>query len=183
MKTPEELVDIYYSSVGRNSTLLLNVPPDPRGRINDNDVKSLLGMRAILDATFRTNLAAGAAIKATSEARGHAAAAVLDGNADSYWTTAEGVESAALELEFPADRTFDRALLQEYIRAGQRVESFVLEAWDGKAWTAFARGTTIGYKRLLRFDPVTARKVRLTIEQSRTCPTLAEFGLYRAPTK
>ena len=183
VKTPEELVDIYYSSVGRNSTLLLNVPPDPRGRINDNDVKSLLGMRAILDATFRTNLAAGAAIKATSEARGHAAAAVLDGNADSYWTTAEGVESAALELEFPADRTFDRALLQEYIRAGQRVESFVLEAWDGKAWTAFARGTTIGYKRLLRFDPVTARKVRLTIEQSRTCPTLAEFGLYRAPTK
>ena len=183
VKTPEMLVDIYYSSVGRNSTLLLNVPPDTRGRINDNDVKSLLGMRAILDATFRTNLAAGAAIKATSEAKGHGPAAVLDGNADSYWTAAEGVESAALEMEFPSERTFDRALLQEYIRAGQRVESFVLQAWDGKAWIAFARGTTIGYKRLIRFEPVTARKVRLTIEKSRAIPALAAFGLYKEPAK
>jgi alpha-L-fucosidase len=183
VKTPEKLVDIYYSSVGRNSTLLLNVPPDTRGRIHDNDVKSLLGMKAILDATFKINFAAGATIKSTSEATEHGPAAVLDGNKDTYWTPAEGVESAALEMEFPADRTFDRALVQEYIRAGQRVESFVLEAWDGKAWTAFARGTTIGYKRLLRFEPVTARKVRLTIGQSRTRPALAEFGLYRAPSK
>ncbi len=183
VKTPEKLVDIYFSSVGRNSTLLLNVPPDTRGRIHDNDVKSLLGMKAILDATFKANLAAGATIKSTSEATGHGPAAVLDGNKDTYWTPAEGAESAALEMEFPDDRTFDLALVQEYIRAGQRVESFVLEAWDGKAWTAFARGTTIGYKRLLRFAPVTARKVRLTIERSRACPALAAFGLYRAPSK
>jgi alpha-L-fucosidase len=183
VKTPEKLLDIYYSSVGRNSTLLLNVPPDTRGRIHDNDIKSLLGMKAILDATFRTNLAAAAAIKATSEERGHGPAPVLDGNTDSYWTPAEGIETAALEMECPAGRTFDRAMLQEYIRAGQRIEGFVLEAWDGSAWKAFARGTTVGYKRLLRFEPVTARKIRLTIEQSRTCPTIAEFGLYRAPSK
>ena len=183
VKTPEKLVDIYYSSVGRNSVLLLNVPPDKRGRIADNDVASLLGMRRILDATFRTNLAAGAAVAATSEANGNGGAAALDANPDTYWTPAEGVDSGAIEMTFPAERTFDRVLLQEYVRAGQRVESFVLEAWDGKAWASFARGTTIGYKRLLRFDKVMARKVRLTIEKSRTRPTLAEFGLFLAPAR
>ena len=183
VKTPEKLVDIYYSSVGRNSVLLINVPPDVRGRMHDNDVRSLLGMRAILDATFKTNLAAGAEVKASSEARGHVAAAVLDGNKDTYWSPADGVESASLEFEFPAERAFDRAMLQEFIRAGQRVESFVLEAWDGRGWKAFARGTTIGYKRLFRFDKVTARKVRLTIEKSRTAPTLESFGLYLSPAK
>ncbi len=85
MKTPEKLVDIYYSSVGRNSMLLLNIPPDTRGRISDNDAASLLGMRKILEATFRTNLASGAAVQATSEAKGHGPAALLDGDKDTFF--------------------------------------------------------------------------------------------------
>ena len=179
VKTPEKLVDIYYSSVGRNSTLLLNIPPDTRGRITDYDAASLLGMRKILEATFRTNLAERAALKATSEAKGHGPAALLDGNADTFWAPVEGVESVSVEMEWPAARTFDRAMLQEYIRTGQRIEGFALESWDGIAWKEFARGTTVGYKRLLRFASVTARKVRLTIEKSRTTPALAAFGLYK----
>ncbi len=183
VKTSEKLVDIYYSSVGRNSTLLLNIPPDTRGRIHDNDAASLLGMRKILDATFRTNLAAGAAVKATSESKGHGPAALLDGDKDTFWAPAEGVESASIEMEFQAERTFDRAMLQEHIRTGQRVEGFVLEALDGNAWKEFGRGTTVGYKRLLRFGPVTAKRVRLSIERSRTAPALAAFGLYKEPAK
>jgi alpha-L-fucosidase len=183
VKTPEKLVDIYYSSVGRNSALLLNVPPDTRGRIPDNDAASLLGMRKILEATFRTNLASGAAVKATSEARGHGPAALLDGDKDTFWAPAEGVESALIEMEFPAERTFDRAMLQEHIRTGQRLEGFVLEAWDGNAWKEFTRGTTVGYKRLLRFGPVTAKRVRLSIERSRTTLALSAFGLYKEPAK
>ena len=62
---------------------------------------------------------------------------------------------------------------------GQRIEQFVFEYWDGKAWQPAAAGTTVGYKRLLRFDPVKAGRVRLRITSSRLNPTLSELGLYR----
>jgi alpha-L-fucosidase len=183
VKTPEKLVDIYYSAVGRNGVLLLNVPPDRRGRIHDNDVASLAGMRKILDETFKTNLAAAAKIKASNAKTGHDAAFILAGRKAEYWTTDDGVNTARLEVEFPEARTFDRAMLQEYIGAGQRIEKFSLERWDGTDWLLFAQGTTVGYKRLLRFPAVMAKKVRLNIEQSRTSPTLAAFGLYKEPSR
>jgi alpha-L-fucosidase len=179
VKTPEKLVDIYFSSVGRNSVLLLNIPPDKRGLIHESDIKSLVGMRRILNQTFAKNLARGAAVRASNEAKGHKAGFVLDEDKMTFWTTDEGVESASLEFELPQARTFDVAMLQEYIRIGQRVEEVTLEAWDGKEWHAFARGTTIGYKRLLRFPAVTAQKIRLVILKSRTNPTLSGFGLFK----
>ena len=169
VKSPEKLVDIYYSSVGKNSVLLLNIPPDKRGRINEADIKSLMGMRRILDRTFKTNLVEDARVTS-------------DRSNATYWTTEDGVESAVLELDLPKERTFDRAMLQENIRLGQRVEAFRLEAWDGKVWKEFTKGTTIGYKRLLRFPAVTANKVRLVIDASRTSPTLASFGLFKSPS-
>ena len=79
------------------------------------------------------------------------------------------------------EKTFNVAELAEHTASGQRVEEFVLEAWAGGRWKEFARGTTIGYKRLLRFDDVTASRVRLRILISRVCPTLSGFGLYYAP--
>ncbi|MEW5900589.1 MAG: alpha-L-fucosidase [Acidobacteriota bacterium] len=179
VKTPERLIDIYFSSVGRNSVLLLNIPPDKRGRVNENDIRSLTGMRRGLDETFRINLAEDAAIKASSQKRGFEAANVLDDDPISCWMTEEGVESASLIFELKEKRAFDVALLQENIRLGQRVEEFSLEAWDGKEWRPFARGTTVGYKRLLRFSEVLTQKVRLTITQSRTSPTLSSFGLFK----
>ena len=182
VKSPEKLVDIYYSSVGRNSVLLLNIPPDKRGRISDADIRSLMGMRAILDQTFKANLVEGARVKASNEKVGHEGALVLDKSAATFWTTDDEVESAVLEFDFPKQRRFDRVMLQENIRMGQRVEAFRLEAWDGKMWKQFTKGTTIGYKRLLRFPAVTAKKVRLVIDASRTSPTLASFGLYKSPS-
>ena len=183
VKTPEKLVDIYYSSVGRNSVLLLNVPPDTRGRINDHDINALEGMRKILDQTFTRNLAFGAPVTTSSEREGHAGAALVDDDSSTYWTTAERDSSATLEVLFPARTTFDRALLQEYIEAGQRVERFHIDVWDGARWTLVTDGTTIGYKRLLRFPAVTGEKVRLVIDQARTSPTLSSFGLYKAPPR
>jgi alpha-L-fucosidase len=183
VKTPEKLVDIYYSSVGRNSVLLLNIPPDKRGRIHDNDIKSLMGMRRILDQTFASNLLSGGEVTASNVRAGHRAASAIDGDNRTYWTTEDGVESATLECTFPAARTFDRAMLQECIRVGQRVEKFRLDVWNGTTWGEAARGTTIGYKRLLRFPAVTGTKVRLIIEESRTSPTLSTFGLFKAPPR
>jgi alpha-L-fucosidase len=183
VKTPEKLLDIYYSSVGRNSVLLLNIPPDKRGRIHDNDITSLMGMRKILDRTFSSNLILGAAVKASHERAGHKAAFAVDNDGSTYWTTDEGVASATLECVLPVEQTFDRAMLQEYIRVGQRVERFHIDAWNGTQWTPVAQGTTIGYKRLFRFPAVTAAKLRLVIDESRTSPALASFGVYKAPPR
>jgi len=181
VKPAEKLLDIYYGSVGRNGLLLLNVPPDKRGLIHENDVRSLMEMRSILNETFKSNLAFGAKLSASSSKKGFNPGRILDDDQDTYWTTEDGVESAWIEFVFSTERTFDRAMLQENIRAGQRIERFSLAAWDSSEWKVFALGTTVGAKRLLRFPPVTTAKVRLMIEQSRTNPTLSAFGLYRAP--
>ncbi len=181
VKSPSKLVDIYYSSIGRNSVLLLNIPPDKRGRITDYDIKSLAGMRKILDQTFKLNLAANARVTATSELPAHRAAAIVDRNANSFWTTAAADETATLEFDLQKEKTFDRAMLMENIAVGQRVELFRLEEFRNSAWREFVRATTIGYKRLLRFPVVTTRKVRLVIERSRTNPTLSSFGLFKSP--
>ena len=181
VKTSEKLVDIYYSSVGRNSVLLLNIPPDKHGRISESDIKALKGLRKILDQTFSPNLTTGARVVASNERRGHTGASIIDGDTKNYWMTEDGVESATLDVQLARTLTFNRAMLQENIAVGQRVESFRLEAWTGKTWREITKGTTVGYKCLLRFPSVTAAKVRIVIERSRMSPTLSLFGLFKAP--
>lgn len=181
VKSLAKLVDIYYSSIGRNSVLLLNVPPDPRGLIHEIDADHLLQLRRFVGATFSQNLAAGAQVEASSSSRGHPAERLLDGNPRSYWAAAEGDTTAVLTFDLPEPVSFNTLLLQEEIGVGQRVESFLLEGWDGSGWAPITEGTTIGYKRLLRFPVVETDQVRLQIESSRLNPTLSAFGLHRAP--
>jgi alpha-L-fucosidase len=181
VKAPEKLLDIYESSVGRNGVLLLNIPPDTRGRIHENDERSLLGLRRLLDATYGTNLAAGAATRASGEAAGRGTENALDGNPETYWSAPIGSESGEIVFDLAAPVVFDRLVLQEHIRSGQRIEAFVLDVEEKGAWKTIVRGTTVGYKRILRFPRVTAAKVRLVIEKSRTAPTLASFGLHLSP--
>jgi len=183
VKSLRRLLDIYYRSVGRNSVLLLNVPADRRGLFHKNDVSRLRELRAVLDETFKTNLAAGKSAKATSARDGHAAEKITDGKAETYWSSEEGVTQASLEVDLGRPVAFDRAMIQEQITVGQRVERFVLEAWDGKGWKQVAAATTIGYKRLLRFPGVTTSRVRLRILDSRDCPTVREFALFKASRK
>jgi alpha-L-fucosidase len=180
VKSAEELADLYYTSVGRNSVLLLNIPPDARGRIADADRASLLDMRRILDQTFAVNLLAGARLTASSSAAGHPVENIADSSAATSWLAAAAGE-AAVTIEFPGTVRFDRLLLQEDVREGQRIEEFRLEAFADGAWQSVAAGTTVGAKRLLRFPAVSAKRVRLVLAQSRSNPTLASMGLYLSP--
>ncbi len=178
VKTPEKLMDIYYSSVGRNNVLLVNFPPDQRGLIHENDVKTLQEWRRLLEDTFTENRAENATI--TSQ-NGKNPESLLDGNKETYWTTRGTDTTAELEFEWDRKKTFDVLMLQEHIRIGQRIEGFELEYWDGENWKKATRGTTVGYKRLLRFAPITTYKVKLKITSSRLNPTLQSFGLYKQP--
>lgn len=179
--TPMKLVDIYFNSVGLNGVLLLNVPPDKRGLIHEKDVASLKGMRYIIDETFKHNLASGGTAASTSEQKNHRAASILDNDLKTSWEAKEDASSASIDIRLKHPRTFNRAMLQENILKGQRVEKFHCAYLKDSTWVTFAEGTTIGYKRLFRFPLVTADRIRITIDECRTNPTLSSFGIYLAP--
>lgn len=183
VKTPEKLVDIYFSSVGRNSLLLLNIPPDTRGLIHENDIASLAGMKKILDVTFASDMAKQSTPSASSYVESHGPSAVSDGNGETYWMAPQGAKTGTIELKLDGAKTFDVIMLQEYIREGQRVESFTIDAMVGGKWLKIVEGTTIGYKRLLRFPEITTDHVRLNILQSRSNPTIATFSLFNSPVE
>ena len=174
VKSPEQLLDIYYSSVGRNGVLLLNIPPDTKGQIHAEDSLHLREWKRLIDETFAQNLLK----KAITTGNGRDAKALLDGKQTTYWTNTGKDTAATVEFSLEEAKTFDVLLLQENIRAGQRIEQFVLEYKEGEEWKKIAEGTTVGYKRLLRFQPVTASRVRLRIN-ARLNPMLTETGLYK----
>ena len=172
VKSPQKLIDIYYSSVGKNSLLLLNLPPDKRGLIHENDIRSLQEMTRILNETFRNNLLESAQLSSVD------ATLCTDGVLETYWQG--NGNNDAIEITFGKRQLFDRLLLQENITEGQRIEDFALECWMDNQWKVVAEGTTIGYKRILRFDPVETEKARIVIRQSRDLPQVSEIGVYKA---
>jgi len=184
VKSLAKLVDIYYTSIGRNSNLLLNVPPDRRGLIHPNDSMRLMEFRRLIDESFAVNLAKNAKFTA-SHTRGqsskYAAKNLIDGKFDTYWTTDDDQLSASIEIDLGEEKTFNRLMLQEYYPLGQRVKSFSVGYWDGSAWQTLDKQTTIGYKRILRFPMITTRKLQVIIEESLACPILNGIGVYKAP--
>ena len=184
IKTPKELVDLYYASVGRGASLLLNLPPDRRGRIPDRDVASLREFRRILDATFTQDLAHGAKASANNvrgNAPGFGPQNAIDGRQDTYWSTDDAVTSPELVIDMGEVKTFNVVRLREYLPIGQRVEGFALDQWQDGRWTEFARGTSIGNCRLVRGKAVTASRLRLRITKAPVCPALAEVAVFAEP--
>lgn len=157
VKTPDQLMDIYYKSVGRNGVLLLNLPPDRRGLIHETDVEYLAAFKGIIDKTFGENLAAGASrLREKSED-----------------------ELVQVVVELGASKEFDHIVLGEPIEKGQQISRFHVDAVspDG-SWIKIAEGTTIGYKRILQVEPTSSSKVRVVIDESKNPPLISEVGLY-----
>ena len=182
VKSLPHLLDVYYGAVGGNACFLLNFPPDCRGLIHENDAARARELGDVLRRTFTTDLANGASVTASHGQDGggdFTASNTLDGNPETYWTCEEGREQATLTFVLPRVQTFDTAMLQEHIAVGQRIEQFRVSAYIEDAWQTVAESTVVGYKRLLRFDPVHTDRVRIDILASRLCPTLQAFGLYR----
>jgi alpha-L-fucosidase len=183
VKSLQELLDVYYKSVGRNGVLLLNIPPDKRGLFHENDVAALEEFRSVLDETFRTNLAAGQKAGADNVRLNHLKfdpGNCLDGDEETYWACDDNIRSAGLEISLDGKVLFDRILLQEPIRFGQRISAFAVEARIDGGWAQIAGGTTIGYKRILRIPPVTADAVRVLITEANNPPALSNLGFFKA---
>ncbi len=181
VKTAGQLLDLYFDSVGRGATLLLNVPPDRRGQIHPSDAASLLEFARRRDALFAHDLARRARATASNvraKARRFRAENVIDGRRDTYWATDDGVTNAELILEFPSPVTFNVVRLREYLPLGQRVEGYALDQWQNGQWGQFAKGASIGNCRLVRSAGITTAKVRLRITKAPVSPALSEIGLF-----
>lgn len=186
VKSVARLLKIYYESVGRGCNLILNLPPDRRGQIHENDVKALREWRKIIDATFATDLACDAKASA-SNTRGDdpqfAAGNVVDGDRKTYWATDDAVTTAELVLDLGKSVTFNVVRVREYLPLGQRVDSFALDSWQDGVWKEFASATSIGNQRLLQTKSITTQKVRLRITKAAACPAISEVGLFLAPSE
>jgi alpha-L-fucosidase len=181
VKSPAQLFDIYLTSVGRGSTLLLNVPPDRRGLFHENDVKSLQGFRSLLDQEFKTNLAVNASVTSSTH-RGdnekYAAQNLTDSNKETYWATDDDQTSGTIELEFQKAQTIKYIVLQEYIKLGQRVKKWEVKAWKDNQWQPIATATTIGYKRILKVTPIETNKIQINILESKASPVISNLEVY-----
>ncbi len=188
VKTPAQLLDIYYKSVGRGAGLNLNLPPDRRGRIHESDVKSLREFRQILDTTFKRDLARQAGVTATNTRGGKggfrqfSARFLVDGDRSTYWASSDPFTTPEIVLAFPHKVTFSVVSLREYLPLGQRIDAFALDYWKDGHWKTFATGTSIGNLRLVRGELITTEKVRLRITGAPVSPALAEFGLFAEPS-
>ena len=157
VKTLPELVDIYFQSVGMNSVLLLNVPPDKRGLLHEIDVDHLQQFGAYIRSTFKNEK-------------------LIDGEVE--WKARSG---ATKEFNIIQGDIVNTVLLQEDILKGQRVEEFTVEGLVNDEWIKITEGTTIGYKRLLRFNDTQATKIRITIDETRDIANIKKVGAYYAP--
>ena len=193
---PERLFQMYLETVGRNATLILNIPPNKAGVLPDASVNALKSMGDLIKARLGNDLAKNATIEVSETrtagaARNYEAANLIDGNKDTYWATNDGTTSATITLTWDTPQTIRYVELMEYIAKGQRVKGFKIEtSANGTSWTQRATSvqtTTVGYKRIIPLNGSTsssygsgyeAKALRITISDSRACPLLSKIGVY-----
>jgi len=184
VKSLPKLMDTYYNSIGHNGTLLLNFPIMPNGLIHPKDEKAVLDFAKAVKEVFAVNLVKKAQVEATNvrgNSRKFEAAKAIDEENETYWATDDNVIQASMAIDFGQSITFNRFLAQEYIRLGQRVKAFKLEALVDGNWKEIAKATTIGHKRILRFPTIESTKIRFTITDAKACPVISNIGVYNAP--
>ncbi len=182
VKSVSKLMQIYYESVGRNATLLLNVPPDRRGKIHPNDSLRLMEFKRERDAAFKNRILPKSVLSDNirgGEGSSYSPSNIIDNDYDTYWATDDAVTLASVTLNLKNNSKVNMILLQEFIPLGQRIKEFNVESLNDKGeWVKIASGTTIGYKRIIRFNEVQTSGIRVNITKSLAPPTLNNIELY-----
>lgn len=181
-KSPEQLMQVWFDSVGRGANLILNLAPDRRGRLDPADVAALMNFKKLRDELYEKDFALGG--KATGRSRGNAFAPSMltDGDSDTFWAVGDKETTAEAVVELPAAATFDVVRVREEIRLGQRVAAWALDAEIGGEWREVVRGQTIGAQAMLVLPrSVKTSRVRLRITESDACPCISELSLFKLP--
>lgn len=181
VRTPENLLNLYFNSVGRGANLNLNVPPDRRGRIHEEDKKSLSGFRALLDELYSRNFASGARAEASSSTNGYGAKWVLDRKRATYWAAGPKDAQPSVTLKLPETSTFDVIRLAEPVQLGQRIRKFRVDVREDGRFVKWVEGSSVGARVILKGKPVTTDEVRVVLEDSKAVPALCEVSLWKYP--
>jgi alpha-L-fucosidase len=184
VKSVAMLWDLYFSSVGHNSVLLLNFPPDKRGLVSSIDSIRADSLHYLIRSTFKKNLAAGAIIKSQHPRGGiYKPANMVDDNEKTYYSTRDNAVTDTITFNLGKKKTFDVLMLQEVIELGHRTTGWSVDySSNGKDWTPIPETTgkpSIGYKWLIKFKPVTASRVRLRVTSGKACLAIHTFGIYK----
>ena len=180
-KSLEELVEIYFHSVGRGTPLLLNIPPNQDGLFDEKDIRRLYEFAAYRDTLYREDLALGAKVSGPALSPDFACHHLTDGLEASSWAS-DAELPIQLELDLGSPKTFDVIELREDLKLGQRIAAFHVQVELDGAWKEFGSGYTVGYKRLLRGSVVEAQKIRVIITEAQALPLLTKISLYKTPT-
>lgn len=180
-KSLEELVEIYFHSVGRGTPLLLNIPPNQDGLFDERDIQRLYEFRAYCDELYREDLALGGKVSGPALSSDFACHHLTDGLETSSWAS-DAELPIQLELDLESPKTFDVIELREDLKLGQRIAAFHVQVELDGVWQEFGSGFTVGYKRLLRGSMVEAQKVRVIITETQDLPVLSKISLYKTPS-
>ncbi len=184
VKSPEYILRMYYETIGHGTTLNLNVPPDKRGLIHENDVRSLTQFKEIVDEIFSINLVRDAKIDASNVRGGsdkYSEKNLTDGNKETFWSTNDNEKENSLTVNFNNPTTFNVIDMREYTPLGQRVFTWAFDRWENNRWVEFAKGEAIGLRRIWRDDEkITTTKIRIRLSGP-VCPAISELGVYAEP--
>lgn len=179
VKSPERLIRLFDESIARGTNLNLNLPPDRRGRIPDQDVRVLQSYGDAIRASFATDLAQGSVAHASASRSGHAPERVLDGDRESWWGSPDGDITPTLTLDLAPGTSFDLIRLREYLPLGIRVTRFAVEAELDGQWQRLAEHECISAQRVIRLEqPIAPRRVRLVVLEGTASPAIGEFALF-----
>ena len=182
-KSLRELMDIYFKSVGRGTPLLLNIPPNQDGKFADADVARLKEFRQTLDQLYSVNYAAGALVEADSTRRNahYSASHLTDGDEKTSWAPADDAKTGSFVLDLGKEQHFDVVELKETIEKGQRISGFTIDVAVNGQWVPFGAGSTVGYRRLIKGQPVDSRYIRVSITDAQATPILNGVSVYKTP--
>ena len=180
-KSLEELVEIYFHSVGRGTPLLLNIPPNQDGLFDERDIQRLYEFAAYCDELFKEDLALGSKVSGPALSPDFVCHHLTDGLETSSWAS-DAELPIQLEIDLGIPKTFDVIELREDLKLGQRIATFHVQVELDGVWQEFGSGFTVGYKRLLRGSMVEAQKVRVIITEAQDLPVLTKISLYKIPS-
>ena len=180
VKSLSKLVDIYYNSVGLNSSLLLNLPVDNRGLIHENEVKNLKALADYLNTTFSYNYSRGQRVKTSSTLKGYDNKDLIDDDKKTYWASGVNDQNPTIEIHLDNPALVNTFMIQEYLPMGQRVKSFYFEVFSDGNWEKIYEGSTIGNKRLIRFETQNIEKARFTVNDKKAQIVISNIGLFKA---
>ena len=181
VKSLNKLIDIYFNSVGLNSSLLLNIPVDRRGLIHENDSLKLNQLGKFIKNTFSHNLALKGEIKTSSNNFKKIKNIINDDDHNTYWYPKKEDKESIIEIRFKNPVFANVLKISENINLGQRIKKFHFEIKSKNKWELIKTGSTVGNKRLIRFNDNQIDAIRITIKEAKDIPFISEIGLYKAP--